>query len=121
MIVPSRSSAVSLGALRKDVGIDPLRPLKSWGDLRGMPRDITGDLAASPSLVVQDFEMTRQVYKRTVYVGAIPHVITVTQKARTVWVAVGDYRGERIEVKGSSADVAMKDWADAARIKDRDN
>jgi len=22
-------------------------PLKSWGDLRGMPRDITGDLAAS--------------------------------------------------------------------------
>ena len=65
--------------------------------------------------------MTRQLYKRTVYVGAIPHVITVTQKARTVWEAVGDYRGEPIRVKGSSADVAIKDWADAARIKDRDN
>ena len=109
------------GSVKEDVGIDPLRPLNSWGDLRGMPRDITGDLAVSPSLVVQDFEMTRQVYKRTVYVWAIPHVITVTQKARTVWEAVGDYRGEPIRVKGSSADVAMKDWADAARIKDRDN
>jgi hypothetical protein len=88
-----------------------------------MPRDITGDLApviGSP-ITQDDLEMTRHVYQRTVYVGAIPHVITVTQKARTVWVAVGDYRGERIEVKGSSADVAMKDWADAARIKDRDN
>jgi hypothetical protein len=111
------------GSVKEDVGIDCLRPLKSWSDLRGMPRDITGDLApviGSP-ITQDDLEMTRHVYQRTVYVGAIPHVITVTQKARTVWVAVGDYRGERIEVKGSSADVAMKDWADAARIKDRDN
>jgi hypothetical protein len=37
------------GSVKEDVGIDPLRPLKSWGDLRGMPRDITGDLAASPT------------------------------------------------------------------------
>jgi hypothetical protein len=36
------------GSVKEGVGIDPLRPLKSWGDLRGMPRDITGDLAASP-------------------------------------------------------------------------
>src|SRR6516165_10149828 len=47
------------GSVKEDVGIDAL---KSWGDLRGMPRDITGDLAASPSPVVQDFEMTRQAY-----------------------------------------------------------
>ena len=100
------------GGVKENVGIE--QALKSWGDLRGMPRDISGDLAASPSQVVRDFEMTRQVYKRTVYVGVIPHVITVTQKARTVWEAVGDYRGEPIRVKGSSADVAMKDWADAA-------
>jgi hypothetical protein len=37
------------GSVKEDVGIDPLGPLKSWGDLRGMPRDITGDLAASPT------------------------------------------------------------------------
>ena len=33
------------GSVKENVGIDPLRPLKSWGDLRGMPRDITDDLA----------------------------------------------------------------------------
>jgi hypothetical protein len=60
--------------------------------------------------------MTQQVYKRTVHVGAIPHVITVYQKSKTVWVAVGDYMGERIEVKGSSANVAAK-WVDAARFR----
>jgi hypothetical protein len=32
------------GSVKEDVGIDPL--IKSLGDLRGMPRDITGDLAA---------------------------------------------------------------------------
>jgi hypothetical protein len=25
------------GSVKEDVGIDPLRPLKSWGDLRGTP------------------------------------------------------------------------------------
>ena len=37
------------GSVKEDVGIDPLRPFKSWDDLRGMPRDITCDLAASPT------------------------------------------------------------------------
>jgi hypothetical protein len=108
------------GGVKEDVGIDPLRPLKSWGDLRGMPRDITGDLApviGSP-ITQDDLEMTRQVYERTVYVWAIPHVITVHQKSGTVWEAVGNYRGERIEAKGSSADVVAK-WVEAARLRDR--
>ena len=60
--------------------------------------------------------MTRQAYERTVHVWAIPHVITVSQKSETVWVAVGDYMGERIEVKGSSADVTAK-WVEAARLR----
>ena len=61
-------------------------------------------------------KMTRQAYERTVHVWAIPHVITVSQKSETVWVAVGDYMGERIEVKGSSADVTAK-WVEAARLR----
>ena len=84
-----------------------------------MPRDITGDLApviGSP-ITQDDLEMTRQVYERTVYVWAIPHVITVHQKSGTVWEAIGDYRGERIEVEGSSAKVAAK-WVEAARLRD---
>ena len=60
-----------------------------------------------------DLEMTQ----RTVHVWAIPHVITVYQKSGTMWVAVGNYRGERIEVEGSSADVAAK-WIEAACFKD---
>ena len=63
------------------------------------------------------FEMTRQAYQRTVYVSAIPHVITVHQKSKTVWVAVGDYMGERIEVEGSSANVTAK-WVEAVRFRD---
>jgi hypothetical protein len=34
-------------SVKEDVGIGPLGRLKSWGDLRGMPRDITGDLGVS--------------------------------------------------------------------------
>jgi hypothetical protein len=97
------------GSVKEDVGIDSLTP-KSWGDLRGMPRDITGDFAPPTRRPAGDME-------RTVHVWAIPHVITVYQKSGTVWVAVGDYKGERIEIEGSSADVAAK-WVEAARFKD---
>jgi hypothetical protein len=107
------------GRVKQDAGIDPLRPLKPWSDLRGMPRDITGDLARviGEPITQDDLEMTRRACERTVYVWAIPHVITVYQKSGTVWVVVGDYRGERIEIEGLSADVAGK-WVEAARFKD---
>jgi hypothetical protein len=36
---------------------------------------------------------------------------------KTVWAAVGDYMGERIEVEGSSANVTAK-WVEAARFRD---
>ena len=66
------------GSVKEDVGIDPLRPPKSWSDLRGMPRDITGDLAPviGEPITQDDLKMTRQACERTVYVWAIPHVIT---------------------------------------------
>jgi len=105
------------GSVKEDVGIDPLRPLKSWGDLRGMPRDITRDLApviGSP-ITQDDLEMTR--HERTVHVWGIPHVVTVYQKSETVWGAVADYLGEGIEAEGPSADAAAKYWAGAARLK----
>jgi hypothetical protein len=105
------------GSVKENVGIDPLNPLKSWGDLRGMPRDITGDLAPVIGEPIAQ-EMTRQAYERTVHVWAIPHVLTVYQKSETVWLAAGDYRGEGIEAEGPSADAAAKYWAGAARLKD---
>ena len=74
------------------------------------------NLACATTPAASPIEMTRQAYKRTLYV-AIPHVVTVYQKSKTVWAAVGDYMGERIEVEGSSANVTAK-WVEAARFKD---
>jgi hypothetical protein len=55
--------------------------------------------------------------KQTVRVWDEPHEITVYQKSKSVWVAVGDYMAERVEVKGSSASAAAKHWHEAARYK----
>ena len=61
--------------------------------------------------------IARHPVERTVYVAEEPHVITVYQKSQSVWIAVADYMGERVEGKGSSASSAAKAWADAARFK----
>jgi hypothetical protein len=45
------------------------------------------------------------------------HVITVYQKSKSVWIAVGDYLGEHIEVKDRSRTSAAKAWADVAKYR----
>jgi hypothetical protein len=64
----------------------------------------------------KDQTMTRS-YEERVGVNGRLHTITVIQKSKTVWFAVGDYRGERIEVKGTSAKNAAKYWVEAARYR----
>jgi hypothetical protein len=54
--------------------------------------------------------------EQTVHVYDEAHVITVHQRSPSVWIAVGDYMGKRIEGKGSSASSAASAWADAARF-----
>ena len=39
------------------------------------------------------------------------------QKTKTVWIAVGEYMGKRIEVKDRSEAAAKKLWEDAAKFK----
>jgi hypothetical protein len=46
-----------------------------------------------------------------------PHVVTVYQKSKTVWIAVGEYMGETIEVKDQSEGAALKRWREAATYK----
>ncbi|WP_165900028.1 hypothetical protein [Borborobacter arsenicus] len=46
-----------------------------------------------------------------------PQTVEVYQKSKTVWIAVGDYMGQRIEVKGSSRTSALAHWREAARYK----
>lgn len=58
----------------------------------------------------------RQPVERTVHVWDVAHFITVYQKSKSVWIAVGDYMGKPIEVKGSSASSAASAWANATRF-----
>ena len=55
--------------------------------------------------------------KRTVSVWNKPCEISVYQKSKSVWIAVGEYMGERIETNGSSESAAVQHWRDAARYK----
>jgi hypothetical protein len=43
--------------------------------------------------------------------------VTVYQKSKSVWIAVGDYMGQRIETKDSSQGTALKRWIEAARYR----
>jgi hypothetical protein len=58
------------------------------------------------------------VEERTVLLYDTPCIITISHPSKTVWIAVGDYKGERIEVKGSSANIASKNWVDAAHFRE---
>lgn len=56
-------------------------------------------------------------FEKQVSVWGKIHTITVHHTSKTVWVAIGDYMGERIETKGSSLTSAAAAWVDAARYK----
>jgi hypothetical protein len=53
--------------------------------------------------------------KQRVYVWDEPVEIDVYQKSKTVWIAVGEYKGKHHEVKRSTRGAAAKGWADAAK------
>lgn len=55
--------------------------------------------------------------KQTVDVWGKPIEISVYQKSKSVWIAVGEYLGESFESKGSSASSAAQHWREAARYK----
>jgi hypothetical protein len=57
------------------------------------------------------------VKERTVKVLDKPHTVTVYRKSKSVWIAVGEYAGEQIEVKGRSEGSAVGLWVDAARYR----
>ena len=43
--------------------------------------------------------------------------VTVNQKSKSVWVAIGQYMGESIMVKGRSETQAIGLWRDAAKYR----
>jgi hypothetical protein len=62
------------------------------------------------------FRMTAQV---TVQVWDKPHVVTVYQRSKSVWIAAGNYKDKMIEVSDSSQGAAVKRWRGAATSKGR--
>ena len=55
--------------------------------------------------------------ERIVSVHNRAYTITISHTSKTVWIAVGDYMGKRVEVVGSSATTAARRWTAAARCK----
>jgi hypothetical protein len=55
--------------------------------------------------------------EHTVQVWNQPEHVTVYQKSKSVWIAVGVYMGERLEVKGRTESQALSHWREAARYK----
>lgn len=43
--------------------------------------------------------------------------ITIVQKSKSVWIAVGQYLGKEVRVQGRSANSAARLWIDAARYR----
>jgi hypothetical protein len=54
---------------------------------------------------------------RTVRVWNEDVEVSVFQRSKSVWIAVGTYMGHHVEVKGQSANAAVALWRDAARYK----
>ena len=55
--------------------------------------------------------------QHTVIVWGEPHVISVDRKSKSVWFAVGDYKGESIRVEDRSEGAAIKRWREAATYR----
>ena len=53
----------------------------------------------------------------TVQVWGQPYTITVYQKSKSVWVAVGVYMEKRVETKGATEGAAVKRWREAATYR----
>ena len=51
----------------------------------------------------------------TIYVGGEPHRVRIYQESESVWTAVGDFSGKRVEIKGRSEMSALGGWRLAAR------
>ena len=55
--------------------------------------------------------------KITVTVWDKQYEITVYQKSKSVWIAVGDYEGKEIRVDGRSQSAAASHWRETARYR----
>jgi hypothetical protein len=55
--------------------------------------------------------------EHTVIVWGASVPVTVAQRSKSVWVAVGEYMGQHLEVKSSSEGSALKLWRSTAEYR----
>jgi hypothetical protein len=55
--------------------------------------------------------------QHTVTVWDRPYEVSVHQKSKTVWIAVGNYEGARVETQGRTESQALASWREAARYR----
>jgi hypothetical protein len=55
--------------------------------------------------------------KENVRVWDESYEITVYQKSKAVWIAVGEYLGQEIRTKAQTRGAAISGWREAARYK----
>lgn len=51
------------------------------------------------------------------WVNDEPCEVTIVQKSKSVWIAVGQYMGKEVRVQGRTANNAAALWRDAAHYK----
>jgi hypothetical protein len=61
--------------------------------------------------------MSDRERKRKVSVLGKLHEVNVHRQSERVWIAVGDYMGQKITVHDQSDGAAVKSWSEAARHK----
>jgi len=59
--------------------------------------------------------MSVSTSKVTIKVTGEPHTITVYQEFESVWVADGEFRGERLTVRAPTEGLAVGSWRESAR------
>ena len=52
-----------------------------------------------------------------VFIGDEPYTVAAHPKSGGVWIAVGEYIGERIEVKGRSGPSAIDQWRETVHFR----
>jgi hypothetical protein len=55
--------------------------------------------------------------EHTVRIRGKPYVVSVHEQSKSVWIAVGEYMGERIECRASTKRAALASWREIARYK----
>jgi len=89
--------------------VHPLARVRSSFDSMDVVRLCSRGLARYPR------RMNAQSLKIIIRVGHNPYEVTVYQPSEGEWIAVGEFKGERLEVKGRSDTHVAGVWREAAK------